>query len=535
MTKKYSTANDDAQGMRDLLKQREKSLQRVRAVLGLAVEHLASAADGQDENLSDRIASLRQQMRKGVPSPMVVAQLGTASQALAAVRRNRAEKQLHGFSECIAQLLTLDPPKAMRRELGVFIAHARKVIARPEQQQLLPSQLAAVQAKVFAEVVDAGLRVDSDTAVETLNVETLSADDSLKDLPAYSSVAETIENVLTDMVTSIRAPQQAEAALDKAKQILAAGLNWYELAALLEQLAIVVHAALDNDQREFEAFLQALDVHLSTVNSSFDSLDNVGHSLISTGASLDCELREGMANLADTLDDARSVESLQSSVQQHLDGVLGQLNSNKQQREQLQTQYEEEVGALKSQITQLEKEAEQASQEIQEQQRRSESDQLTGLPNRVAYERKLEIELERWTRYQHKFCLVVADIDHFKLINDRYGHLAGDKVLKVVASTIRKRLRRVDYIARFGGEEFVILLPATDAEQARKLIEDLGQKIRECPFHYNKEPLEITLSFGISQVVEDDTPETLFARADEALYEAKRSGRDRTVVSTQAA
>ena len=93
MSKKNTTAGEDQQAARDLLKQREQMLQRVRAVLGLAVEHLATAADGQEENLSDRIASLRQQMRKGIPSPMVVSQLGTASQALAAVRRNRADKR----------------------------------------------------------------------------------------------------------------------------------------------------------------------------------------------------------------------------------------------------------------------------------------------------------------------------------------------------------------------------------------------------------------------------------------------------------
>ena len=78
MTKNNATTNQDKQGLRDLLKQREKSLQRLRAVLGLAIEHLSTAADGQDENLNDRIANLRLQMQKGIPSPMVVAQLGTA-------------------------------------------------------------------------------------------------------------------------------------------------------------------------------------------------------------------------------------------------------------------------------------------------------------------------------------------------------------------------------------------------------------------------------------------------------------------------
>ena len=165
------------------------------------------------------------------------------------------------------------------------------------------------------------------------------------------------------------------------------------------------------------------------------------------------------------------------------------------------------------------------------QQRRSERDALTKLPNREAYERRIAIELERARRYGSKFCLVVADVDYFKQVNDRFGHLAGDKVLRVLAKTMRHRLRLADFIARYGGEEFVILLPETDAKAALMLMDQICLQIRDCPFHFKSEPLKITVSLGIAQVAEDDDARTLFARADKAMYEAKRQGRDRCYVA----
>lgn len=533
MSKTQNLENVDS--LRRLLSEREKTLQRVRAVLGLAIGHLSTAAEGQEDMLNERIATLRQQVRNGLPTPATVNQLGLAAQAMSAIRRNRAEKCLRGLSACVAQLLSLDPPPEIKKELALFIAKAKRVISRPDQQAALVKDLGELQSKVFADVFQRDEQDSPHFDAAESDIETLYSDDTLSGLPAFSSVAETIENILTEMLVSIRAPESAEPALVKAKQILGAGLNWYELAALLEQIAIVVTAALDTDQREFEAFLQSLNLHLSTFGDSFEDLNAVGQSLLNSGESLDRDLRQNAEGLAENLERAESVESLQQSVQHHLDSMVVKLNEYQQERGELQSQYQQKIDAMQQRIDQLEQAAEEASKELEEQQRRTESDQLTGLPNRAAYDRRLAIEFERWERYRHNFCLVVADIDHFKLINDHYGHLAGDKVLKVVASTIRKRLRRVDYIARYGGEEFVILLPATDADTALKLIEELAEKVRSCPFHYNKQPLAITLSFGIAQAELGDNQESLFERADAALYTAKRAGRDKTVVASRAA
>jgi diguanylate cyclase len=218
-----------------------------------------------------------------------------------------------------------------------------------------------------------------------------------------------------------------------------------------------------------------------------------------------------------------------------LETVFEQLDSYKLEREEQQRDYESELQVLHEQVKALESEAVRAQTEIEAQQKRCERDSLTELPNREAYERRLGIELERSRRYERKFCLVVADVDHFKMINDRYGHLAGDKVLKVLAKTIRQRIRRADFIARYGGEEFVIILPETDAEQAVTVMSDICSQIRGCPFHFKSEPLKITVSFGIAEVSASDDHETLFARADKAMYQAKDQGRDRCYLAENVA
>ena len=124
--------------------------------------------------------------------------------------------------------------------------------------------------------------------------------------------------------------------------------------------------------------------------------------------------------------------------------------------------------------------------------------------------------------------MAVFDIDHFKKINDNYGHQAGDKVLKVIGSSIAKRLREVDFFCRFGGEEFVALMPETALDDAMEVLNKIRNAIANASFNYKEQPLSITLSVGVTQFKQDDDVETAFARADKALYAAKSAGRNCT-------
>jgi diguanylate cyclase len=121
----------------------------------------------------------------------------------------------------------------------------------------------------------------------------------------------------------------------------------------------------------------------------------------------------------------------------------------------------------------------------------------------------------------------MLDLDHFKRINDSYGHLAGDKVLKIIATVLRKRLRGSDFIARFGGEEFVLLLPATPPAVGAKLLETLRAAIEACPFHFKGERVTITISMGLTSFRVGEHSDLALKRADQALYRAKNAGRNR--------
>ncbi|MDQ2646879.1 MAG: GGDEF domain-containing protein [Myxococcota bacterium] len=155
-------------------------------------------------------------------------------------------------------------------------------------------------------------------------------------------------------------------------------------------------------------------------------------------------------------------------------------------------------------------------------------DGLTQIHNKRYLFEALEKELIRARRYERELSLVIFDIDFFKRINDQYGHLAGDHVLRELARVVQERIRRDEVFARYGGEEFVIVLPETGLGGARALAEDLRERVATHAFVFQGERIPVTISIGCAQLSKDDRAATeLIQRADEKLYEAKRSGRNR--------
>ncbi|GAB4256084.1 sensor domain-containing diguanylate cyclase [Deferrisoma sp.] len=157
-------------------------------------------------------------------------------------------------------------------------------------------------------------------------------------------------------------------------------------------------------------------------------------------------------------------------------------------------------------------------------------DPLTGLWNRRAFLDRLTAELSRARRYPSPLALLLADVDHFKRVNDRHGHPAGDQVLRAVAGTLRSLARETDHVARYGGEEFAILLPNTDETGARALAERIRKALEAEEIPWEGRTLRVTASLGLGVAQEgDDTPDALISRADQALYAAKETGRNRVV------
>ena len=166
--------------------------------------------------------------------------------------------------------------------------------------------------------------------------------------------------------------------------------------------------------------------------------------------------------------------------------------------------------------------------EIEEVTRRARTDLLTGLPNRRHLEERMQWVLDETDRFGGAASLIVVDLDHFKLVNDAYGHEAGDAVLRHVAQVIASSVRDVDLCARFGGEELVLLLPQTGRAGAMELAERLRGALADRPTTHAGQSIPITASFGVASYPTCVTRrDELFDAADRALYEAKRGGRDR--------
>lgn len=158
------------------------------------------------------------------------------------------------------------------------------------------------------------------------------------------------------------------------------------------------------------------------------------------------------------------------------------------------------------------------------------TDSLTGLPNRKHVRELLDYTLEQCARTGSGFSLLGMDLDHFKSVNDRYGHDVGDQVLQQVAAVMKQHLRQADAPGRWGGEEFMVLLPGTDREGAARVAETLRHALAASPVSADREDLVITTSIGIAEFPEDGrTVRELLIAADNRLYEAKYQGRDRVV------
>ncbi len=213
--------------------------------------------------------------------------------------------------------------------------------------------------------------------------------------------------------------------------------------------------------------------------------------------------------------------NLELSLVQELEGdqltefVLKSVTQILQVNERLQVRLEVAEEKLEEQSSQIESHLSQAR-----------TDPLTGLPNRRAFDDELSRRIAESRRTGGTFCAMMIDIDHFKRLNDRFGHPAGDHVLRKVADTFRKTFREMDLIARIGGEEFAAVLPSTNVADGCLATERCRTAVATCPMNFEGNTLHVTVSLGLTAIDAGDDPVSIMKRADEALYAAKDAGRD---------
>lgn len=345
--------------------------------------------------------------------------------------------------------------------------------------------------------------------------------------PGYSAVAPHVAESLLGLLDELELPERHQPQGEELRARMRSGLNWYELVPVLDDLAVLVLAVTDSGQREFAVYLQQLNERLAAFLGTLSEAHEGYSESLESARSFNQELREQVSGLQASVQEAADLESLKQALEARLDGLLNTVSEHQRQRDGHEDEVAERLQALAQKVAEMEQEAQSFRDHLEEQRLKALIDPLTGLANRAGWSERLELEVARWQRYGGELLLAVLDIDHFKRINDGYGHLAGDKVLKIIAGELNKRLRKTDFIARFGGEEFVLLIPATPLEGGVQLLQTLLTAIESCPFHFRGERVTITLSAGLTAFVVGESSEVVFERADQALYRAKRGGRNR--------
>ncbi|QTN48072.1 GGDEF domain-containing protein [Ectopseudomonas mendocina] len=345
--------------------------------------------------------------------------------------------------------------------------------------------------------------------------------------PGYSAVAPHIASSLRSLLDELELPVRHQPQGDALRQRLEGNLNWYELVPVLDDLAVLVLAVTDSGQREFAGYLKQLNERLAAFISTLSEAHEGYTASVESTRHFNQQLRDQVSDLQNSVQEAADLDALKQALEQRLEGLLQSVSNHQRQRDSGEDDVAERLQGLVKRVAEMELEAQQFRQHIEEQRQKSLLDPLTGLPNRAAWSERLDLEIARRQRYGGQLLMAVLDIDHFKRINDGYGHLAGDRVLKIIAGELHKRLRKTDFIARFGGEEFVLLIPGTPLDGGVQLLETLRAAVEACPFHFKGEPVTITLSAGIAEFRNDEATEDTFERADQALYRAKGAGRNR--------
>ena len=345
--------------------------------------------------------------------------------------------------------------------------------------------------------------------------------------PSYSSVAKHIEDTLLGLLGDLTLPERHRPQAEAMRERLRNGLNWYELLPILDDLAVLMLAITDSGQHEFEAYLQRLNDRLESFQSSLQAASEDHADNLSASREMDTQIREQVDGLQSSVQQADDLEGLKQVLENHLEGLLGTMDQHRQQRDQREQEVSARLKSLADRVALMEQDAQVVRENLEEQRQKALVDPLTGLPNRAAWSERLEHEVGQWQQHGNSLLLAMLDLDHFKRINDNYGHLAGDRVLKLIASVLRKRLRGGDFIARFGGEEFVLLVPDTPLTAGAKLAEALRLAIEACPFHFKGEPVTVTVSVGMTAFKPGEHSDSVLKRADQALYRAKNAGRNR--------
>ncbi len=518
------------------LEKKEKLWVRTEDLLRRAISRLTLAAEGLDNTLDEQLESLRSAFRDKADGGVLYQRVEAMSDTLLRLdQKKKASRAKAATTPSLTRLLDrLDLPKGLGRKTKVLREHLANV---PDNNiDPLLTEFAGLLHEAFA-LVDANVgKVASGGMLRKLfgkaapTTDTTSSTATTAETAAETPIS--LQEMLLQLLERLTLPVELNARVDGIKSRLESVEGAADWARILEDIAGLIaemRNLVQQEQREIEDFLQQLTDHLQELDLNLQGAQEASSSAQEDGAELDRAVQNHVRDIESSVRDATNIGELKQSVQQRLDALRSHLDTYRNTEDARQQQLSQQLSILTTRLSALETEATELRKRISAERSQALLDPLTGIPNRLAYQERSAQELARWKRFKTPLCLFVWDVDKFKNVNDTYGHKAGDKVLTTIAKLLHTQIRETDFLARYGGEEFVMMASGADLNAARELAEKLRQAVETCGFHFRGEAVTITLSCGISAFRDGDSAETVFERADKAMYRAKQAGRNQIV------
>lgn len=549
---KYLNALDEQE-------QLEKKCASQQELLRSALVRVCIAAVGQDETLDQIMAKLREELR-GDMNPTEVGslltQLDTAAVALEQQREQGAQDIRQALMDVGTPLQHFTLSRGLKKELNDYLTQLPQRSKKVHLYPALLQQLASIQQQALSEIQQpkTGLFdkiMGSKTSAKTATAGDTGDEELIADLPPISDLqpsapppAPSLNNslvadknylsadysvqlirVLNQFFTSLENEDSIQTKVEAMRRKLEQGVSVNSLIPLLDSVRDLVMEAYLAANQAFATYLKNVNQELAEIYMLLGGAVKNTRDERTASRKLQADMMREMSDLESTAASATDINQLKNTVKSQL-GNIRQVIDHYQHTDQAQQFLAEQLQTLGAKIKTMEMEAEKNRTNLEKHRQKALLDTLTELPNREAYNERASAEVQRWQRYGRPLTIAIFDIDHFKNINDSYGHQAGDRVIKVIGRSIAKRLRAVDFFCRYGGEEFVALMPETDGQTALVVLEKVRAAIADTAFNYKDQPMAITVSAGLTEFKTNDSLDSAFERADQALYTAKATGRN---------